>query len=371
MTSSILRTPPWWTATRALSVLGLAILAGLLSLVWVYVLRRRVFRQTEIIRLRLESEAALQQRLQYVVRATNDAIWEEDIATHQVWRGGQFNAILGYPPGELKHSAGWWSSHIHAEDRARVLASMRSVIEGGGSLWSSEYRLRRADGSYAYVYDRAYVVRDGKGKALRLTGALMDVSDRKRAERELEAAKEAAEAANRAKSEFLANMSHEIRTPMNGVLGMTDLLLETELDSEQREYAGMARASADSLLTLINDILDFSKIEAGKLELETIDFKLRGSIEPALKTLAPRAHQNGLELNCSFDPDVPDALLGDPSRLRQILLNLLGNSLKFTEKGEINLTVQRESGDDAITNLHFTVQDTGVGIPAEIAGPHL
>lgn len=243
----------------------------------------------------------------------------------------------------------------------------RLVRHGGETpTFELEYDMATQFGGHKrWASAKFYAVQDENGGIAKLVCLNEDISTRKRMEEELRSAKDAAEAANRAKSEFLANISHEIRTPMNGIIGMTELSLDTDLTREQREYLGMVKTSADSLLTILNDILDFSKIEAGKLTLDPIVFSLQNVLGDALHPLALRTHQKDLELICHIAPFVPDFLVGDAGRLRQVMVNLVGNAIKFTESGEIvvEVTIQRQT-EEALW-LHFTVRDTGVGIPAD------
>ncbi len=307
------------------------------------------------------------ERLDLALKASRVGIYTYNAADGTVVWDAQTASFYGLQPHEAPTTYEGFLALVHPEDREPVrLAVTRSAEEA--SQLDIEFRVVWSDGSVHYLMARARFYRDGKGQPERMIGVSWDVTDLKRGEEDLRMAKEVAEAASRAKGEFLAVMSHEIRTPMNGIIGMTELALDTELTPTQREYLGMVEESANGLLTLINDILDFSRIESGKIEIDDIEFSLNDCLENILKTFAVRAHQKGLELAWQVQPGAPDGLIGDPTRLRQILVNLVGNALKFTERGEVVVRVEEESRTPEDVRLHFRVTDTGIGIPLEQHG---
>jgi two-component system, sensor histidine kinase and response regulator len=277
--------------------------------------------------------------------------------------------ILEFNPA-AQHAFGYRSEEVLGRSIDLLYADQRFgehiyTIARQQGRYVHEVVNRRKDGMEFDSLLSASVLCDGAGDILGVMSVSRDITDQKRAVAELRKAKEEAEAANQAKTEFLATMSHEIRTPMNAIIGMADLLWETPLMPEQQEYVGICRRASLSLLTLLNDILDLSKVEAGYVELEQIEFDLREVIDKTSEMMALRAHEKDLELGCSVAPDVAVDFIGDPNRLKQVLLNLIGNAIKFTDKGEVVLRVIQDPDPKQLGALRFMVSDTGIGIPAE------
>ena len=338
---------------------------------------RDAYLETEVIK-RTRALKESEERSRQLVETTNVIPWEADADTLRfTYVGPRVAKLLGYAAEDWRRE-NFWADHLHPEDGEWAVKLRQAAVERHRDH-ELEYRMTGSDGQTVWVRDIASVVAGKRGQAKQLQGFVFDVTERKVTERKLaeaavtlknqnrelvEARDEALEA-GRLKSEFLANMSHEIRTPMNVIIGMTELTLDTELRPKQEQYLSMVRGSAESLLTIINDILDFSKIEAGKLALEFIPFDVKNMVREIVKSLEMRAYEKGLELASHAQPEIPDIVVGDPVRLRQVIVNLLSNAIKFTESGTIGVDLKLGSISDSEVQLYIAVKDTGIGVPED------
>jgi len=302
----------------------------------------------------------------WYTKLSGDVLADWNLRSGMIEAGRQWKQMLGYAEADIDNSIAQWERMLHPEDLRMLKAEIEAHAQGQSPHFQAECRLKAQDGQWRWLLLRgAVAARETDGLPVRMLVLQRDISEMKAAEAALISAKEAAEAANKARGAFLANMSHEIRTPMNGIIGMTDLALDTELDAEQRHYLKTVKSSAEALLTIVNDILDFSKIEAGKVEFESLAFSIQDTVLEAVRVLAVSAHKKGLELVADVRPEVPLRIVGDPTRLRQVIINLIGNAIKFTEHGEVVLDVAVDQETEHSVYLRFSIRDTGIGVPAD------